>query len=91
MNASSSKGNSPELWEKFLNALDEKLQLGLLGHMKRVTSYHFEEDILYIQPDNNADYQYLKEDSHFQQMEILAKATLDVDRVKLTQPETVAD
>ena len=87
MNASSSKGNRPEHWEKFLNALDDKLQLGLLDHMRRVTSYHFEEDILYIQPSTDSDYEYLKEDSHFQQLEILAKATVEIDRVKLTKPE----
>lgn len=87
MNASSSKGNRPELWETFLNVLDDKLQLGLLDHMRRVTSYHFEEDILYIQPRDNSDFDYLKEGPHFQQLEILAKATLQIDRVKLTVPE----
>ena len=70
MNASSSKGNRPELWESFLNALDDKLQLGLLGHMQKVRSYHFEEDILYIEAGSEADYEYLKEDSHFQQLQI---------------------
>ncbi|MCB0330111.1 MAG: hypothetical protein KDD70_10615, partial [Bdellovibrionales bacterium] len=83
----SSKGNRPELWEKFLDVLDDKLQLGLLDHMKRVISYHFESDILYIQPSSDSDYQYLKEGAHFQQMEILAKAALEVDRVKLTHPD----
>ncbi|MCI5065856.1 hypothetical protein MRY87_09045 [bacterium] len=87
MNASSSKGNQPELWEKFLAALDDKLQLGLLDHMKRVSTYHFEDDVLYIEPADERDYEYLVEDTHFQQLEILAKASLHVDRVKLTNPE----
>ena len=76
------------MWEKFLNALDEKLQLGLLDQMQRVNSYHFEEDVLYVQPSSKADYDYLKEGSHFQQLEILAQATLQVDKVKLTEPES---
>ena len=56
---SSTKGNNPERWEKLLDELDEKLQLGLLEHLKRVTSYHFEEDILYLQAGSDADYEYL--------------------------------
>lgn len=36
MNPSSSKGNRPELWAKFLDHLDEKLQLGLLEDRKSV-------------------------------------------------------
>ncbi|NBW41272.1 hypothetical protein EBR25_09790 [bacterium] len=90
MNPSSSKGNRPELWAKFLDHLDEKLQLGLLDQMKRVQSYHFEADILYIQPSSESDYEYLKGSSHFQQLEILAQAALQVDRVKLTHPDDEA-
>lgn len=91
MNASSSKGNRPELWEKFLEHLDDKLQLGLLDQMRRVSSYHFESDVLYIQPSSESDYEYLKEGSHFQQLEILAQAALKVDRVKLTHPSEEAN
>ena len=91
MNASSSKGNRPELWEKFLEHLDDKLQLGLLDQMRRVSSYHFESDILYIQPSSESDYDYLREGNHFQQLEILAQAALKIDRVKLTHPSEEAN
>lgn len=87
MNASATKGNSQELWEKFLNLLDEKLQLGLLEHMRRVSAYHIEDDVLYINPGSEEDLKYLSKDAVFQQLQILAKDTLKVDRVKLRKPE----
>lgn len=83
MNVSSKKGNFPEKWEKLLEVLDDKLQLGLLEHLRRVTAYHIEEDVLYIEPGSPADEEYLKRDSTFQQLEVLAADAIQVDKVKL--------
>ena len=83
---SSSRGNKPNEWDAFLTALDDKLQLGLLRKLEGVRSYHFEDDILYIEVGSAKDYDYLSENAHFQQLEILAQATLKVDRVKIKQP-----
>ena len=87
MNASATKGNNQELWEKFLTSLDEKLQLGLLEHMRRVSAYHFEEGVLYINPGSEDDHKYLSKDAVFQQLQILAIDSLKVDKVKLRKPE----
>ncbi|WKZ56617.1 MAG: hypothetical protein QY326_07765 [Bdellovibrionota bacterium] len=80
---STARGNNPERWEKFLTALDEKLQLGLLDYLKRVQSYHFEEDVLYIVPGNSEDQKYLQRDAVFQQLQILAQDTTGVMSVKV--------
>ena len=83
MNESQSKGNDPARWEKLLANLDEKLQLGLLEYLRRVNAYHFEEDILYIEPANQEDHQYLEQDAVFQQLQIYAQHAVGVDKVKL--------
>ncbi len=83
MNASSSKGNNPELWEKLLNELDEKLQLGMLDYLKRIASYHFEDDILYLEPGSAEDEKYLSRDSVIQQLQLQAQVACRVDRVKI--------
>lgn len=80
---SSAKGNKPELWQKFLDALDEKLQLGLLDQLKKIASYHFEEDILYIQPGSAEQEEYLKKDPVFHQLELLAQDAIGIDKVKI--------
>jgi hypothetical protein len=87
MNSTSSKGNSPERWEKLLESLDEKLQLGLLDKLKKITAYHFEADILYIQPGSPEDEEYLKKDSVLQQLEFLAQDAVKVEKVKLKKME----
>jgi len=77
-----SKGNNPERWAVLLEALDEKLQFGLLEYVKRVRSYHFEEDILYIQPGSTEDERYLKKSAVTQQLELLAQDAVKIERVK---------
>lgn len=83
MGASSAKGNNAELWEKLLTELDEKLQLGLLDHLKRIASYHFEDDVLYVEPGTPEDEKYLTKDSALQQLQLLAQVACKVDRVKI--------
>ena len=83
MNQSAKRGNDPDRWEKLLVALDEKLQLGLLDRLKRVTSYHFENDILYIEPGDRPDQEYLTKEAFFQQLKLLAEDAIKVDNVKI--------
>jgi len=78
------KGNNPELWDKLLAALDEKLQLGLLDHLRRVVAYQFEEGILLIEPGNPQDRQYLTKDSVLQQLELLAQDAVKIEKVKIS-------
>lgn len=83
MNITSSKGNNPERWEKLLTGLDEKLQLGLLDKLRRITAYHFEEDTLFIEPGSDEDGDYLKKDSVLQQLELLAQDIINIEKVKI--------
>ena len=83
MGSSSEKGNNAELWNKLLTELDEKLQLGLLDHLKRITSYHFEDDVLYVEPGTPEDEKYLTKDSALQQLQLLAQVVCKVERVKI--------
>ena len=73
MHPSSERGNNSELWVKLLTLLDEKLQLGLLDHLKRVSSYHFEDHELTIQPGSQ---------------ELLAQDATKIEKVRLKAPET---
>ncbi len=70
-----------------LTSLDEKLQLGLLEYVKRIRSYHFEEDILYIQPGSLEDEKYLKKPAVSQQLQLLAQDAVGIDRVKFEKVE----
>ena len=77
------KGNSPERWNKLLEALDEKLQLNLLDHLRKVAGYHFEEDILYIEPTTSEEEDFFKRDAVFQQLQLFAQDVIKVDKVKI--------
>ncbi len=83
MNASSKRGNNPETWDKILMLLDEKLQLGLLEHLKRVSSYHFEDNTLFIEPGDSKDCEYLKREPVLHQLKILAEDVSGVRTVKI--------
>ena len=83
MSISSQKGNNPELWNKLLEVLDEKLQLGLLGKLKNITAYHLEDGILTIEPGDQKDEDYLKKDAVFQQLQILAQDAIKVEKIKI--------
>ena len=77
------KGNNPELWDKLLMALDEKLQLGLLDRLRKVHTYHFEEDILYLQPLNSEEEEHLTKDTFIQQLQLLAQDAIGIEKVKI--------
>jgi hypothetical protein len=79
------RGNNPDSWQKLMTALDEKLQLGLLDYLRRVSGYHFENDNLYIEPGSKADEEYLKRESVFQQLNLLAQDAINVREVRITK------
>lgn len=83
MNTSSAKGNNPELWQKVLDALDEKLQLGLLDRLRRAASYHIEDKTLFIQAGTDEDQAYLKKSSTLHQLELLAQDAISVTTVTI--------
>lgn len=83
MTDGSAKGNDPAKWEKLLADLDEKLQLGLLTRLRRVTSYHFEGDLLFIEPGSVDDENYLSKPATLQQLCVLAHDSLMVREVAL--------
>lgn len=68
---------------KLLDALDEKLQLGLLDHLRRVTSYHFEGGTLTIEPGEGNDYSYLSKPAVQQQLELFAQDTTAIEKLVL--------
>lgn len=80
---SSERGNNPELWNKLLNILDEKLQLGLLDHLRRANSYHFEDGVLSIEPATKADQAYLSKSSVQQHLQLMAQDAGAVDKVRI--------
>ena len=79
-------GNNPELWDKLLNFLDERLQLGLLDHLKHTRSYHFEDKILTLQPDDAQVYDYLSKAAVFQQLLLLAQEATGIEKLKIERP-----
>ena len=83
MSDASAKGNNQQLWDKLLVELDEKLQLGLLDKLRRVQGYHFEEQILFIEPASNEDHSYLSKGATLQHLELLAQDATGVREVRI--------
>lgn len=83
MTDSKARGNRPELWEKLLEDLDEKLQLGLLDRLRRVAAYHFETEILFIDPASPEDLAYLNKGPTLQQLELFAQDATRVREVRI--------
>lgn len=77
------KGNDRGRWEKYLNALDEKLQLGLLDHLRKVAGYHFEGDVLYIEPATAEEMTYLSRDPVLQQLQLHAQDSIGITEVRI--------
>ncbi len=87
MHPSSKRGNNPELWNKLLDILDDKLQLGLLDHLKRIASYHFEDSTLTVQPENAKDLEYLSRAAVKQQLEVYTGEAGNFTKVVIKNPE----
>ena len=83
MEPSATRGNSPDRWNKLLTSLDEKLQLGILDHLRKIKSYHFEEDTLFLEPGSPEQESYLGKDTVVQQLQLLAHDAVRVERVKI--------
>lgn len=81
MSPTSVKGNDTERWHKLISALDEKLQLGLLDYLSRISSYHFEGDVLYIEPGNEADAEYLRREPVRLQLELFAQDSTKIQSI----------
>ena len=73
------QGNNPELWNALLALLDDRMQFGLLTHLRRCAGYHFEGDSLFLETATQADYDYLTRDTVSQQLSLLAS---DIDGAK---------
>jgi hypothetical protein len=82
---SGAKGNNPESWGKLLDLVDEKLQLGLLDKLRRVTSYHIEDRILFIEAGSPEDHKYLTKAGNVQQLALLAQDAIDVKEVVIRE------
>lgn len=86
MHPSTQKGNSPEAWNGLLEGLDQKLQLGLLDHLKRVSSYHFEDNILTIEMAKESDFEYLTRSAVLQQLQIFVKDITGIEKTEVKEP-----
>ncbi len=83
MSERTEKGNNPSLWQKLLDELDEKLQLGLLDRLKRVKAYHFESDLLFIELGTEEDEAYFRKGGAFQHLELIAQDATGVRELRL--------
>lgn len=88
MNPTSRKGNNPELWDKLLQDLDERLQFGLLEPLRKVESYHFEGSVLFIEVAIQQDFNYLSKPHVLQQLKLLAGQGTGVSSVELKLKES---
>jgi hypothetical protein len=79
------KGNNPEVWGKLLDLVDEKLQLGLLDKLRRVTSYHIEDRTLFIEAGSADDHKYLTKAGNVQQLALLAQDAINVKEVVIKE------
>ncbi len=86
MSDSQIKGNDPARWEKLLACLDEKLQLGLLGHLRKITSYTFEGQCLIVEPGSEEQATYLRRDSVFHHLELLAQDSVGIEKIEIRWP-----
>lgn len=83
MDAPFGKGNDPKRWDALLEYLDEKLQLGLLDNLRKVSAYHFEDKVLYLECSTPEVEKYLGKDSVLQQLTVIAQDVCNVDEVKI--------
>lgn len=76
MNQNFPADKAAQLWQSLLAALDEKLQLGLLNHLKRCDSYDIDHDTLFITPANEADEEYLQREETVQHLLLIAEDSI---------------
>ncbi len=88
MTDGASKGNNPALWNKLLEELDEKLQLGLLDKLRRVQAYHFESDTLLLEAATEDDEAYLRKPATLTQLVVFAQGATGVKDVKIKLRES---
>jgi hypothetical protein len=83
MDTSAIKGNDPERWGELLRYLDERLQLGLLDRLRRVTSYSLEGEMLEITCANPGDEEYLSKAVVMQQLRLLSSDAIGVTVIRI--------
>lgn len=83
MNEDNSTNKESQLWQALLHALDEKLQLGLLDHLKRSDSYAIEGDTLLITPANEKDEQYLRKEETINHLLLIAEDAIGIKAVTI--------
>lgn len=69
-----------------MDSLDEKLQFGLLDHVRKVASYHFEERTLYLEPASAEEASYLNRSPILQQIQLIAQDIIGVEQVVVKNP-----
>jgi hypothetical protein len=84
----SPNGNDPELWNKLLELLDEKLQLALLDRLRRTHAYQFESETLILEAGTEDDETYLRKPSTLQQLALFAEDATGVTEVKVKNRST---
>jgi hypothetical protein len=82
MSDTQTKGNDPQRWERLLEFLDDKLQFGVLDNLRKVSTYHFEDKVLYLEVENPEVERYFSKEPFLQQLTILCQV-VDVESVKL--------
>lgn len=87
MESTSLKGNDPEKWSKLLGYLDDRLQLGLLDRLSRISAYHVEADTLHLILPSAADVDYLQKPAVLQQLQVLCGDAIGVVRVEVKRPD----
>jgi hypothetical protein len=82
------KGNDSARYAKLLTSLDEKLQLGLLTPLRRVSSYFFEGSTLFLNPATTTDREYLAKESVQRQLAVYANDACGVDAIAIEEPRS---
>lgn len=83
MNQPPQNNQATQLWKTLLDALDEKLQLGLLELLKRSHSYDIEDGTLCITPVNEVDEEYLRKDETSRHLLLIAEDSIGVTQVTI--------
>ena len=83
MCADATKGNNPVLWARLLDEIEDKLQLGLLDHLRRVKAYHFEDDLLIIAPSTPQDREYFQKPAIQQTLKLFAEKVANIEKIRV--------
>ena len=80
-NDPTASGNDDIRWQKLLETLDAKFQLGLLEKLRNVASYHLDGATLFIEFHNSSDREYFQKASVQTQLAIFASDAINVTEI----------